>query len=237
MAADFDKTPPSRERRGVAGDSGTVAKKQEAAPVPSFFWKGLGIAAGVLAVLLVVAAGVMFYIAGTPAYSLYKLRAAVEAGDSVTFDEHFDTRKVVSNAIQREVGGLPAGPRIVSQKAVDMLIPASEKLIQERILERLADKTNVSPMLKMDYQGTTYVNNAAVVTLRDPSDGSETRITLERLPNRQWKIVDLDLNKAGVAYSLAEARTFAESYLQPNMPKSVKPPMIAPDGTLAPPQQ
>lgn len=211
-----------------------MTKKQQAAPGLSSVWKPIGIVAGILAVLVVVALAAMYYIAGTPAYSLYRLRGAVQSGDFVTFDEHFDTRKVVLNAFQRELGGMPAGPRIISQKAIDILIPPSETLIKQRIQEKLIDP-NASPMLKMDYEGATYVNNAAIVTLRDPSDGSETKITLERLPNRQWKVVDLDLNKAGVRYSLNEAREFAESLLQPNMPTPIKPGSVSPDGTFVPP--
>jgi hypothetical protein len=213
-----------------------VTKKHEPALSSPSVWKPIFIALGVLGVLIVIALGAMYYVAGTPAYSLYKLRAAIREGDFVTFDEHFDTKKVISNAIQREVGGLPAGPRIVSQKAIDMLIPASEKIIKARIQEKLAEKG--SPMLGMSYVGATYVNNAAIVTLRDPADGSETKITLERLPNRQWKVVDLDLGKAGVTYSLKEAREMAEELMQPIMPTPVKPGTLLPDGVppgLVPP--
>lgn len=213
-----------------------MTKKHEPALASPSVWKPIGIGLGVLGVLIVIALGAMYYVAGTPAYSLYKLRAAIRDGDFVTFDEHFDTKKVISNAIQREVGGLPAGPRIVSQKAIDMLIPASEKIIKARIQEKLAEKG--SPMLGMSYVGATYVNNAAIVTLRDPADGSETKITLERLPNRQWKVVDLDLGKAGVTYSLKEAREMAEELMQPIMPTPVKPGTLLPDGVppgLVPP--
>lgn len=213
-----------------------MTKKHEPALSSPSVWKPIGIGLGVLGVLIVVALGAMYYVAGTPAYSLYKLRAAIRDGDFVTFDEHFDTKKVISNAIQREVGGLPAGPRIVSQKAIDMLIPASEKIIKARIQEKLSEKG--SPMLGMSYVGATYVNNAAIVTLRDPADGSETKITLERLPNRQWKVVDLDLGKAGVTYSLKEAREMAEDLMQPIMPTPVKPGTLLPEGVppgLVPP--
>ena len=212
----------------MAGDKAAVTKKHEPALASPTAWKAIGIAVGILGVLVLVAIGAMYYVAGTPGYSLYKLRAAVRDGDFVTFDEHFDTRKVVSNAIQREVGGLPAGPRIVSQKAIDMLIPASEKIIKQRIQERIAEKG--SPMLGMSYEGVTYQNAAAIVTLRDPGDGSETKITLERLANRQWKVVDLDLNKAGVMYSLKEAREQAETLLLPAMPSAVRPEMVIPEG-------
>lgn len=213
-----------------------MTKKHEPALSSPSVWKPIGIGLGILGVLLVIALGAMYYVAGTPAYSLYKLRAAIRDGDFVAFDEHFDTKKVISNAIQREVGGLPAGPRIVSQKAIDMLIPASEKIIKARIQEKLAEKG--SPMLGMSYVGSTYVNNAAIVTLRDPADGSETKITLERLPSRQWKVVDLDLNKAGVTYSLKEAREMAEELMQPIMPTPVKPGTLLPEGVppgLVPP--
>ena len=40
--------------------------------------------------VIVGAIGSMYYVAGTPAYSLYKLRAAIREGDIVTFDEPGD---------------------------------------------------------------------------------------------------------------------------------------------------
>lgn len=214
-----------------------MTKKHEPALSSPSVWKPIGIGLGVLGVLIVIALGAMYYVAGTPAYSLYKLRAAIREGDFVTFDEHFDTKKVISNAIQRQVGGLPAGPRIVSQKATDLLIPAMEKVIKQRIQERLAD-ANGSPMLGMTYESVTYLNNAAVVSLRDPADGSETKITLERLANRQWKVVDLDLNKAGVSYTIDDFRAAAESLLKPDLPTPVKPGTLLPEGVppgLVPP--
>lgn len=201
-----------------------MTKKHDPALASTSIVKPIVVIGAILGVVLIVALGAMYYIAGTPAYSLYKLRAAVREADFVTFDEYFDTPKVISSAIQREVGWLPAGPLIVSQRATELLIPASEKLISQRIQERLADK-NSSPMLGMTYESVSYVNNAAIVTLKDPTDGSETKLTLERQPNRRWKVTDLDLGKAGISYSLADARAQAEQLLkmQPSMPEAARP--------------
>lgn len=211
-----------------------MTKSHKASLASASIWKPIAVILGSLLLLVVVALGTMYYVAGTPGYSLYRLRAAVRDQDFVTFDHHFDTKKVISNAIQREVGWLPAGPRIVSQKATEMLIPASERIIRERIHEKLTEKDS-SPMLKMTYESVSYVNNAAIVVLRDPADGSETKLTLERMPDRMWKVIDLDLSKAGISYSLQEAREDAEKLLDPVMPTPVKPGPLVPGITDIPP--
>ena len=176
-----------------------------------------------LVVVVVGVLGTLYYVAGTPQYSLYVIRKAVRAGDRATFYAHFDTAKVVSSAIQRELRGiLPAGPGIVSKKAQDMLIPASEKLIKDRIEARL-DEPEPIQQLAMSIDDVKYTGNAAFVTLSNPADGSTTVVQMEQLPNRHWKIVDVDLEKAAIPYSLNEAREKAEQLLPPMLPTPSRP--------------
>jgi hypothetical protein len=182
------------------------------------------IVAAIAAVVVAGALGAIYYTAGTPQYSLYLIRNAVRDGDRATFYSHFDVKKVVSNAIQRELGGiLPAGPNIVSDKATDMLIPASERLIRERLDERLAEPDKVQ-QLSMSISEVSYSGNAAFVTLASPEDGSTTMLMLERMPNRHWKIVDVDLERANIKYSLQEAREVGEELLGPQLPDKFRPP-------------
>lgn len=184
--------------------------------------KKMYVAIALLAVVAASALGAIYYVAGTPQYSLYLLRKAVREKDYDTFTEHFDVHAVVLHAVERAVGGVAAGPRIVSQKANDVLIPASDKLIRQRLDDQL-NQPDAVPALGMEIDSVRYTQFAAYVTLKDPKDGSTTTITMERLPNRQWKVIDVDLGKLGVQYSLEEARQRAEELVPPEMPKTVTP--------------
>ena len=187
------------------------------------------IALAAVVALVAASLGVVYYIGGTPQYSLYLLRKAAREGDRDAFYHYFDVTKVVTNTVERAVGGVPAGPLIVSQKATDMIIPAADKLIRDRIDERLDDPGS-APVMNMSVDSVRYQNNAAFVTLRDASDGSTTTLTLERMSDRQWKVVDLDLSKASVQFSLAEARERAEQLLGPKLPQVSRPALPARPG-------
>lgn len=181
------------------------------------------IAVAAALVLIAGTLGTLYYVAGTPHYSLYLVRKAVESGDRQTFFAHFDVQKVVSNAIQRELKGLlPAGPGIVSQKATDLLIPASERIIRERLDERLAEPSQIKQMT-MSLDGVEYSGNVAFVSLRDTTDGSTTMMMMERMPNRHWKVVDVDLVHANVPFSLNEVRERAEELVGPRLPTIKRP--------------
>ncbi len=176
------------------------------------------IVAAALAVVVLGILGTLYYVAGTPQYTLYLVKKSIASGDREVFYRHFDVGRVVTSAVERAVGGVPAGPGVVSAKANEELIPASDKLIRERIEDRL-DDPSAAPVMKMAIDSVRYQNNAAIVTLKDRSDGSTTSLTLERMPDRQWKIVDIDLAEANVQYSLNEARERAEELLPPDLPK------------------
>lgn len=185
--------------------------------------KRIGIALAVFAALAVVVVGTLYYVAGTPWYSLYVIQKSIREGDRDTFYRHFDVTKVVSHAVDRAVGGIPAGPQIVSQKATEMLIPASDAIIREQIDARFDDPGS-APAAWMKYDSARYQNNFVFVKLADPKDASKsTTVTLERMPDRQWKVVDLDLTKIGVDYTLQAARQRAEELLPPEMPAKRRP--------------
>jgi hypothetical protein len=177
------------------------------------------IAIGAAALLILATLGTMYYVAGTPQYSLYLLKKSVADHDRDAFRRYFDIDRVVSSTVERAVGGrIPAGPNVVSDKARNMLIPASEMIIRERLDERFDDPSS-APVLGMKVDSVRYQNNAAFVTLENPSDGSTTALTLERTSDRHWKVVDIDLAKANIQYSLNEARERAEQELPPEMPQ------------------
>jgi hypothetical protein len=183
--------------------------------------------AAVVAVLVVAGLALAVYATGTPQYALYQLRKSAYGDDADTFFRYFDTNRVIANSIEHAVtvNGLPAGPQIVSAKASDMLVPAAEKLLRQKIADRLEDARSI-PLLAWKLDGVRYEKNAAFATLHDPNDGSQTTtITLVRGQGRQWKVVDLDLARAGVEFSIDEARDKAETLLDPQMPNVARPAM------------
>jgi hypothetical protein len=161
-------------------------------------WK---LAAGAVA-LIIAALGVMYYVAGTPQYSLYLVRRSVLENDANTFFEHFDQNRVIQNAIARAVGGVPAGPDVVSEQARQYAIPTGRRVLEERIFDRLEDPASI-PLLAASIGSVTYEGKAALVTL-DLPDGGTTTIVLERMPDRHWRIVDLDLSKANVPFGFTD---------------------------------
>jgi hypothetical protein len=161
-------------------------------------WK---IAAGVVVALILAGVGAMYYIAGTPQYSLYLVRKSIREDDPGAFFAHFDQERVIHNAIARAVGGVPSGPDIVSKQAIEVAVPAGVRVLEDRILERLESPSTI-PLLDATVESVRYEGNGAVVVLRLPADGSMTSIAMTRMPDRHWKIVDLDLAKANVDFSM-----------------------------------
>lgn len=185
--------------------------------------KRIGIALAIVAALAGIVGGTLYYIAGTPWYSLYVVQKSIREGDRDTFYRHFDVTKVVSHAVDRAVGGIPAGPQIVSQKATQMLIPAADSIIREQIDARFDDPGSAAAAW-MTYDSVRYQNNVAFVKLKDTKDASKTTtLTLEQMPDRHWKVVDVDLSKVGVDFTLQAARQRAEELLPPEMPEKRRP--------------
>jgi hypothetical protein len=180
--------------------------------------KKLAIVAIVLVVCVAIAAGVgVYYLTGTPLYSLYLVRNAVLDGDSATFYEHFDVGLVAQNATKRMIADLPAPIREYVSRALDFAGPAIETAIRKKIDEKLK-ATDKSFMQGKSVESVRYQDEMALVSVKNDVDGTTTTITLVQMPSRHWKIVDLDLGKNGISIDL------------PGVP-STTPPAL-PDGQL-----
>jgi hypothetical protein len=184
-------------------------------------WK---ILAGVVIGLLVVAAGLMYYVAGTPTYSLYQLRRALQRGDREAFYHHFDVKQVIETAVSKAVtgSGLPAGPGIVSKKAAQFIMPAAERILTARIDECLNDPSRV-PIASMSLQDIRIDSGAAHVTLSN--DEQTAVLVMTQMSDRHWKVVSIDLAAAGIPFSYDEIRVEAEKSMPPEMPGTNRPPL------------
>lgn len=163
-------------------------------------WWKVVVAAAVAVVALTL--GAMYYVAGTPQYSLYIVRNAVREGDKDTFYYFFDFDRVVRNTISRKVGGIQVGPGFFG-KDPDLGTPVAKRLIRERIEEKLAKPQDV-PFDDLSIEDVRYEGKSAYVTLRKKSDGSTSTIAMERMPDRHWKIVDMDLDAVKVPFDVRE---------------------------------
>jgi hypothetical protein len=162
-------------------------------------WK---IAAGVVVAIIVASLVAMYYIAGTPQYSLYLIRKSIREDDATTFFAHFDQERVIQSAISRAVGGVPSGPDIVAKQAIENAVPTGKRVLEERILDRLESRS--IPLLDASIESVRYQGSSAIVTLRTPPDGSLTDVVLVQMADRHWKIVDVDLSKANVEFKFTD---------------------------------
>jgi hypothetical protein len=146
----------------------------------------------------------VYYLTGTPMYSLYLVRTAVQEGDSETFFKHFDVSLVGQNATRRIVGGLPAPLQTLASHVSGFTGPAVEAVLRQKIDEKLKDPDK-SFVKGKSIESVRYENATAIVTVKSDSDGSTTTITLAQMADRHWKIVDLDLGEHGIRLEIPSA--------------------------------
>lgn len=179
-----------------------------------------------LVVLVLLGASGIYFFTGTPVYSLYLIRKAVQEGDRDTFFYLFDIEQVVQNAVDRFQKKQPGKKRDRS-KITRFLIKAAEPAIKEQIDERLKEPDKI-PLTKMSFDSYWYEGGNAHVRLRD-SDGSTTVVVMEPIQNRRWKVVDLDLEKAGVDYSDEKFDRDLKDILPSDLPEEHNPDFTIPE--------
>jgi hypothetical protein len=193
-------------------------------------WKvGIGLAL----VVVLGALGAIYYVAGTPQYTLYRLRKAVLEKDRATVFRLVDFDKVVAHGVERMLSKpAPAGPNVFSKQGTDVVIPATSELVREKLADELEDPATIA-LLDAKVDSVAYQNLAALITLRDPKDDSTTTVTLERRPDRGWRVVDVDLRKLDIAFTMDEIMRKADELHGPNMPEITKPDLSDVPGAAA----
>ena len=183
-------------------------------------WKaGIGLAL----VVAIGALGALYYVAGTPQYTLYQLRNAVREKDRATVFKLVDFDKVVAHGVERLMRRpAPAGPEVFSKQGTDYVLPAASELVREKLADELEDPATIA-LLDAKVDSVTYQNLAALVTLRDPKDDSTTTLTLERRADRGWRLVDVDIRKLGIEPTMEEIGRKAEELKGPSLPEIKKP--------------
>jgi len=160
--------------------------------------KAIIIAAVVLAIL---ASGSFYYLTGTPTYSLFKLKKAIQNHDSSTFNKYVDVDRVVENLfetastqMEKEMGDLGDNPfgELGVNLAKGLLSSFKEGMkneINKSIEEISEDKENKFVTVKI--KSVRKEGKAAKVTLVTTS-GEEMKINMTQMPGRYWRVVGMD---------------------------------------------
>jgi len=182
-----------------------------------------------IVILAVLASGSFYYFTGTPTYSLYKLKKAIQNHDSTTFNKYVDVDRVVENLLEtasaqmeKEMGDLKDNP--FGELGVNLakgLLPffkeGMKNEINKSIEEISEDKDNKFVTVKV--KDVQKEGKAAKVTLAS-SDGVEMKINMTQMSGRYWRVVGMDF----------------EDFTKMN-PEAVKPGESNPDNEEEKPQQ
>ena len=141
--------------------------------------------AALLITALVGGAVVYYFLLGMPAYSLYTIRNAVRDGDRETFYRHFDARSVAERALARRLG----------VRAGEALAGPAERALRAAIDAKLGGPGRAQ-LAGMELESMERAGAETHVRLRGGS--GPTTLVLEQMPDRMWKIVDVDLEAAGL---------------------------------------
>jgi hypothetical protein len=151
-------------------------------------------------VFALLASGSFYYFTGTPTYSLYKLKKAVQNHDSATFNKYVDVDRVVeglfdtaSSQMEKEMGdqnnslgefGITLAKGLLSSFKDQM-----KSEINKSIEEISTDKDNKFAAVKI--KEIQKEGMAAKVTL-ESSDGQAIKINMTQMPGRYWRVVGMD---------------------------------------------
>lgn len=153
------------------------------------------IIAGLVAVVLIGLGGYAYYFVGTPAYSLYKLKAAIAEHDSATFNKYVDIDRVVNNLVDQATSDNSKNNQDSNWGSglLKSLVTAMGQQIKDSINSSIEDiskgKNDKVALLKI--KSVSREGKSAKVTLIN-SSGDELAIDMIQSPQRYWVIVGLN---------------------------------------------
>lgn len=155
----------------------------------------------VVIILALLASGSFYYFIGTPTYSLYKLKKAVQNHDSAKFNKYVDVDRVVENLfetasaqMEKEIGDSKDNP--LGEFGIDLakgLLSTFKEGMKNEInksIEEISEgKDNKFVIVKI--KEVRKEGKAAKVTLESP-DGQAMKINMTQMPGRYWRVVGMD---------------------------------------------
>jgi hypothetical protein len=165
--------------------------------------------------IILTGTGFLHYLQGTPRYSLYQMGKAIRDHDSERFGTFLDIDKIVDglvkstvkevedNVSQHEPSGSPSQDEKIARRERDLvttLMPqvakALKPILKKQIhiaVEQIGRKNNVSPLGICILSEVEKKGEVAEVRVK-AGKKKIYHFTMERTPQRLWKVVNIDIN-------------------------------------------
>lgn len=156
-------------------------------------------------ILFLVAAGSFYYFQGTPRYSLYQIKKAVQSHDSLTFNKYVNVDRVADGLMEAamkdfndemEKDDNPFGD--IGQGIFQAMLPALKEQIKTSVNKGIEDisedreggsgKIDALKLKDIQQEG-----KSAKATLSNVG-GDEIQISMVQTPSRYWQVVGIDLD-------------------------------------------
>lgn len=158
-----------------------------------------------VAVILIVLLGSYLYFKGTPQYSLYQFRKAVENGDGDAALKYFDVDSIVDNMMKEtvleETESLPKNQwetagRNFGKAMVMMMLPAMKEQIKSTIKTAItsSERSNLDG-LKKNRIWDLDIESEGRIAFVTPKNDASIRFKMAKTSGGYWKIVEF-INEA-----------------------------------------
>ncbi len=148
------------------------------------------------AVILVIAiSSGTYYFTGTPTYSLYKLKKAIQSHDSTSFNKYADTERIVNSLVSEATKELETEDNnLFAGLAQTLMLSMKDQIkneINKSVEEISSGKDNNLATVKI--KSVEKSGMSANVVLINNKD-EEIRISMIQYPERYWKIVSINVD-------------------------------------------
>jgi Protein of unknown function (DUF2939) len=153
-------------------------------------------------VSVLVLGGTFYYIQGTPRYSLYQTKKAIQDHDSTTFNKYVDVDRIVTSltdegfkSVENEMNSSANSLGALGKGLVTAFLPALKVGLKESInksIEEISDgKQNAFAEAKVK-EVKQEGKSANVILLN--SKNEEIRLSMIQTPERYWRVVGVNFD-------------------------------------------
>ncbi|HVN63885.1 MAG TPA: DUF2939 domain-containing protein [Candidatus Binataceae bacterium] len=152
-----------------------------------------------LAIVAAVAGWALFYLPGTPAFAVFRLKQAIDARDGNRAADYVDFSRLVRHAgyemVKEKAGGSGLLGEFVGKAAVDIFTKPIAQAVQSWAVEKVNDGDREVQMPAAAVAGSIIFlhrdGSAAWTDFRDHK-GREWTIHMAREDDGQWRIIGID---------------------------------------------
>lgn len=153
--------------------------------------------------IIVIASGSFYYYVGTPSYSLYKLKKAIQNHDSASFNKYVDVDRIVDDLMntavaqtEKEMGDLKDNPfgELGMTIAKGLMSSMKEQMKTEinKSIEEISENKD-DKYSKVEIENIVKEGKSAKVTLVN-SEGDTIKMDMIEMPGRYWRIVSVNFD-------------------------------------------